>query len=88
MRDCEPRRIARIVLPVARVDVRVRLLVLRLARRIERRDLRRDRGQQPERERREPEQRQHEEEGEQPELADAPTFRRSGFPAEQRQNAR
>jgi hypothetical protein len=75
-------------LPVARVHIGVLLLVLRLACRIEIRDLRRDRDHQPERERSDPEQRQDGKECEQPELADAPTFGRSGFPTEERQNAR
>ncbi len=74
-------------LAVGCIDVRVRLKARRL-RRVERRDLRRDRRQHPVRERREPKCEQHEQEPEESELADAPTFRRASLAAEQRQNAR
>jgi hypothetical protein len=72
---------------VAGVDVAVLLVAVR--RRVERRDLTRDRGDEPERERGSAEQRQDDDGGEEAELADAaPIGRRASIASEQGQNRR
>jgi hypothetical protein len=70
---------------VVRVDVGVRLGVV-LLRGIELGDLLRDRGEQPEGERREAQQPENEEEGEESELADAPWLGALWFSPEERQD--
>ena len=69
---------------VGRVDVGVRLRVLR--RRVELRDLGSDRGQQAEGERRQSQQAEDRQQGEESELADATAFRPSAISPEERQN--
>jgi hypothetical protein len=63
---------------VGRVDVGVRLGLL-LLRRVELRDPGGDRGQEPEGERRQAQDAEDQEEGEKPELADAPPLPRARF---------